>query len=70
MSAMISSLVTDDSRALAALTIAPLFIDEQGSSANSVDADFITSPVRGKRTQSVMYYDRKENVNTGNVVLL
>ncbi len=44
ISATISNLATDDRRALDARTMAPRFIDEHGSSANSCDADFIVSP--------------------------
>lgn len=45
MSANIRSLVTADKSALAALTMAPRFMDEQGSSANSEDASLISSPL-------------------------
>ena len=44
ISAKISKRVTDDNNALAARTIAPLFMEEQGSSANSCEAAFIWSP--------------------------
>jgi len=44
MSARIRSLVTEDKRPRAARTIAPRFIDEQGSSANSCDAALISPP--------------------------
>ena len=44
ISARMSSLVTADKRALAALTIAPRFIELQGSVANSSDASLIVSP--------------------------
>lgn len=44
MSARIRSLVTADKSARAALTMAPRFMDEQGSSANSDEASLISSP--------------------------
>ena len=48
MSAKISNLVTADSNARAALTIDPLFIDEQGSSEKSLDARRMSSPDKSK----------------------
>jgi len=53
MSAMIRSLVTEDSKARAARTIAPRFIDEHGSAANSPDVTLICSPAQV--CQSVMH---------------
>ena len=46
MSANISKRVTADSSARAARTMAPRFTEEQGSSANSLDAPRIISPAR------------------------
>ena len=45
MSAMTSKRVTEESRARAARTMAPRFMEEQGSSANSLLACPIVSPV-------------------------
>lgn len=44
MSAKMRSRVTAESRALAALTMAPRFMDEQGSAANSWEASLMSSP--------------------------
>ena len=43
-----SSRVTDDSSERAARTMAPRFIDEHGSAANSCDATLICSPGSGE----------------------
>lgn len=48
MSAIIRSLVTAERSARAARTIAPRFIDEHGSLANSLDATRICSPAEKK----------------------
>jgi len=62
MSAKINSLVTADNSARAARTIAPRFIEEQGSAANSSDARPISSPVSKKTDQSMHGQDKTNQV--------
>jgi len=69
MSAMMSSRVTDDSRARAARTIAPRFIVEHGSLANSPDATRICSPASVKqKLQNNWRKNFEERLHGGGVI--